>query len=102
MRSRILASALVFSLISLSIAQVDPDEERPGGLPDLSKQSKAQELKTFHGKKVVGTDAATRAAAYKAHLKLQGDSVFSQIKWRNVGPESQSGRVVDIQAPLGN
>ncbi len=97
-----MASALLGSLLSLSFAQVDPDEERPGGLPDLSKQTKAQELKTFHGKKVVGTDAATRASAYKARLKLESDSVFSQIKWRNVGPETQSGRVVDITAPLGD
>ncbi len=50
---------------------------------------------------VKGTPAKVRLDAYDQRLRMEADSPFSQIKWRNVGPEIQSGRVIDFEVPAG-
>jgi len=42
--------------------------------------------------------AAERFAAYEKHRLLQKQSLFPDIKWREVGPYFQGGRLVDIEA----
>jgi photosystem II stability/assembly factor-like uncharacterized protein len=62
--------------------------------------SKEEEHRIFHLPPVKGMDAAERMAGYRQRLRLKEASPFGGLQWRNIGPEVQSGRVVDIQAPL--
>ena len=80
----VLLSGAVFS-------QVDPDAEQSPG--DVQK-----ERAKFHAP-VVGTSADARKKSYADRLAAEAGSPFGGILWRNVGPERQGGRVVDIQAP---
>jgi photosystem II stability/assembly factor-like uncharacterized protein len=97
--------AASFALAALNFAatyaqDVDPDRE-VGKAPDDIRKARAEEIAKFHPK-VKGMDAAVRLAGYEKRLKMEADSPFSQIKWRNVGPENQSGRVIDIESPVGS
>lgn len=80
---------------------VDPDQEIRRAIGDDVKKTVADEIAKFHVPKVTGKPASVRMAAYDMRLKMESDSPFGQIKWRNVGPEIQSGRVVCIDAPVG-
>ncbi len=98
---RAVSAALALSSLKPAFAQADPDQEtaKPTG-PDI-KRSVADEIAKFHTPKVVGMSAEMKAAAYDKRLKMEAESPFSQIKWRSVGPEIQSGRVVGIDQPVG-
>ena len=61
--------------------------------------TKKEEIQKFHLPKVKGMSAEERLKGYELRLQLEKDSPFSQLKWRNVGPEIQSGRVVDCESP---
>jgi len=69
---------------------------------DGPRLTKDQERQKFHPTPVRGMDAVARARAYDHRLRLKAESPFGGLKWRNVGPEIQGGRVVDIKAPLGD
>jgi len=62
--------------------------------------SKAEQARKFHPVKVKGMSAEDWLKGYEQRLALEKDTPFSQIKWRSVGPESQSGRVVAAGSPL--
>ncbi len=60
--------------------------------------SKAEEAKRFHPP-ARGTPAATRLAGYEKRLAMEKASPFAGLAFRNVGPEAQGGRIVDLDAP---
>lgn len=61
--------------------------------------SKSQEAAKFHAREVRGMPAATRMKGYEQRLQMEEDSLYMGLTWRNVGPEIQSGRVVDFDSP---
>lgn len=83
-----------FLAFGFAQAQVDPDAPIPSQRD--AKQAVAEQIEKFHPK-VTGMPASVQAAAYQKRLQLELASPFGQIMWRNVGPEIQSGRVVDIE-----
>ncbi len=66
---------------------------------DIKPWDKAGERAKFHSKVVRGMPSSMRDASYAKRLSLEADSPFGGFSWRNVGPESQSGRVLTIAAP---
>ena len=81
---------LALSLVSISMAQEGP------------RLDKNAERTKFHPTAVKGTSAAERLAARDAREKLKAASYFGGVKWRNVGPEIQGGRVIDIESPASD
>jgi photosystem II stability/assembly factor-like uncharacterized protein len=76
------------------------NEEAPGS--GDQRLTPSQERAKFEPVAVHGTSAADRQKAYEARLRAEELSPFSQIKWRNVGPERQGGRIIEIAAPMGD
>ncbi len=66
---------------------------------DIKPWDKAGERAKFHSKVVRGMPSSMRDASYAKRLSMEADSPFGGFSWRNVGPESQSGRVLTIAAP---
>ncbi len=87
-------SCLVAALLCIALlcAQQRPRQR-------LSKQEQRSE---FHGHAVTGTSVQARDDGYRQRLRLEGESPFAAAPWKSIGPESQSGRVIDIAAPLGD
>ena len=67
----------------------------PPPKPPLTKE---QERAKFHPR-ALGMDAITRLTAYAKRQQMEKASPLSAIRFRNVGPEVQGGRVVDIHGP---
>ena len=44
------------------------------------------------------TTPQEREASFKQHLEMKENSVFKNLKWRNIGPYFMGGRVTDIEA----
>lgn len=81
------------------MAQVDPDQ---GQDTPEKRVSKVEQRRKYHPTPVKGMSAADWLNGFKQHEKLEADSPFSGIKWRSVGPETESGRVNVIVAPAGS
>jgi photosystem II stability/assembly factor-like uncharacterized protein len=64
------------------------------------RMTKEEERARFHPTPVRGMDAAEWRRGYEQRLQLKRDSIFGGIAWRNIGPEIQGGRVIDVVAPL--
>ncbi len=97
--SRALAAALAAALATVcfgqAFSQIDPDAPVPTPGQDIKKQ-RADEIAKFHPR-VIGMPAEQRMRGYEKRLQMEKDSPFSQIKWRSVGPEVQSGRVIHVE-----
>ncbi len=63
--------------------------------------TKEQERRKFHPRRL-GMEAAARQAGYEKRLEMEKASLLSEIRFRNVGPEVQGGRVVEIAAPANH
>jgi photosystem II stability/assembly factor-like uncharacterized protein len=63
--------------------------------PPLTKE---QEREKFHPRRL-GMDAETRLAGWARRQQMEKESPLAGLRFRNVGPEIQGGRVVDIAAP---
>lgn len=61
--------------------------------------TKADEQKKFHPTRGPGSSAAQRLASYQKRLQMEAQSDFSQLLFRNVGSEIQSGRVIQFHVP---
>jgi len=100
-RRFLFAAALAVSGFALlsprTYAQADPDEEAPG--QEGKRLSHAEERAKFHPKAVVGMPADVRMRGYDQRMRMEAGSPFAGLKWRNIGPEVQGGRVVEIKAP---
>jgi photosystem II stability/assembly factor-like uncharacterized protein len=89
-RHLFIAQTTVFVLL-LSTQSFSQDGIKP--------YDKKAEKEKFHSTATRGSTAEQKAAAYQKRLKLESDSFFGNLLWRNVGPENQSGRVLSIQSP---
>ena len=69
---------------------------------DIKSYDKKAEREKFHAVPVRGSSAAEREAAFQKRMKLEAESFFGGVLWRNVGPEQQSGRVLTIHSPEKN
>ncbi len=47
------------------------------------------------------TPIEERFASFKKHMELAKKSLFKNLKWRNLGPVVQGGRLTDIDVPKG-
>lgn len=65
--------------------------------PPLTKE---QERERFHPR-VLGMPAEARLAGYARRLELEKASPLQGLRFRNVGPEVQGGRIVDIEGIPG-
>src|SRR4051812_1821073 len=87
----------IFLLLTLAVVQPGIPQTRSQAekklRPPMSKRE--QDLK-FHKPDVRGTDTLTRVRGYEQRLRMEADSPFGNIKWRNIGPTTQGGRVVEI------
>ena len=83
-------AALLLCAVAMSVAGAQ--ERRP---------DKIEERRLFHSIPVRSTDSATRLRGFEARQRLEQASPFHNLFWRNIGPEIQGGRVIDIKAPLG-
>jgi len=79
--------------ISLGLGQQDPMGVKP--LPP-----KTNERSQFHKPDVKAMPMSIRLDAFEKRKAMLKDSIFQQIQWRNVGPEVQGGRVVDIEVAM--
>ncbi len=90
---RILRLASLVLLFAPAIFTVRADDK-----PPLTKE---QERQMFHPRRL-GMEAAARQAGYQKRLEMEKASLLSEIRFRNVGPEVQGGRVVEIAAPANH
>jgi photosystem II stability/assembly factor-like uncharacterized protein len=79
--------------LGIGLSQQDPMGVKP--LPP-----KTEERTKFHKPDVKAMPMSIRLDAFEKRNALLKDSIFQQIKWRNVGPEVQGGRVVDIDVAM--
>lgn len=82
-------SLLIASLLLLNTASA---QEKP--------LTKDEERAKFHPVSVKGMAWADREKSFLQHQKMDEESFFGGIKWRNVGPEVQAGRALAIRSPL--
>jgi photosystem II stability/assembly factor-like uncharacterized protein len=85
-----------------ALAQIDPDDDerfQAGGERNLTKE---KEHEKYMLPAVVGMAARARLESWQKRLQLIQESPFNSIKWRNVGPETQGGRVINIAAPVSD
>ncbi|HLN58042.1 MAG TPA: glycosyl hydrolase, partial [Thermoanaerobaculia bacterium] len=94
MRCCRIASFAVLCAAALAVSAPLAADEKP----PLTKE---QELQKFHPRRL-GMDAAARQAGYRKRLEMEKASLLSGIRFRNVGPEVQGGRVVEIAAPANH
>jgi len=47
------------------------------------------------------TPVEERFVSFQKHLKMAKESLFKNMKWRNIGPVVQGGRITDIDVPKG-
>lgn len=62
--------------------------------------TKLEEQAAFHNR-VTGMSAKERSDAFRLRQILEAESPFSNLTFRNVGPEIQGGRIVDLAIPGG-
>ncbi len=67
-------------------------------LPAAPPATKTEEALRLHPS-ARGMDAAARLAGYERRLAMEKASPFANLAFRNVGPEVQGGRIVDIDGP---
>ncbi|MEO8191461.1 MAG: glycosyl hydrolase [Acidobacteriota bacterium] len=73
----------------------------PAAGADNAPLSKEEERRRFHPRRT-GMDASSRAKAAGQRDAMEKASPFAALKFRNVGPEIQGGRVVDIVSPANH
>jgi hypothetical protein len=88
----------ILSTLVLCVFAAGPVPLAAADKPPLTKEEERQK---FHPRRV-GSDAATRQAAYRRRAEMEKASLLSEIRFRSVGPEIQGGRVVEIAAPANH
>ena len=81
-----------FLAVAAAAAGAPADEVTPRK-PPLTKE---QERERFHPR-ALGMDAPPRLAGYALRLEMEQASPLAGLRFRNVGPEVQGGRIVDIE-----
>src|SRR5688500_2861230 len=90
---RRLAIVAACALAAGALAAGASAQEMETRKPPLTKE---QEREKFHPR-VTGMDAAARLAGYTQRLEMEKSSPLQGLRFRNVGPEIQGGRIVDIE-----
>lgn len=67
----------------------------PSAVPSATK---TEEAARFHPS-AKGMPAATRLAGHDRRIAMEKATPFSNLRFRNVGPEIQGGRIVDLDGP---
>jgi photosystem II stability/assembly factor-like uncharacterized protein len=62
--------------------------------------TKLEEKRKFHSDQWTATPGRERLRAFEQFKASRLDSPFQSVPWRNIGPEIQSGRVIDADSPL--
>ncbi len=96
-----LARTLRLVLPLLPLALVPPGRPASGDEKAAASDrplSKTEERGRFHPR-VLPMPGAERLAGYAKRLEMERASPLSALRFRNVGPEVQGGRIVDIAAP---
>lgn len=68
-------------------------------IPTKPPMTKVEERMKFHRPDVDPMPVKRRLEAFEQKRRLQAESFFTSVRWRSVGPEFMSGRVVDIDVP---
>lgn len=89
--------AIMLSCVLL-VSSLFLQDEKPTQL--RNPMSKVEERRKFHEPSVRGMDMAIRLKAHDQRERMKSESLFKNIPWRNIGPETQGGRVVDIHSPI--
>jgi photosystem II stability/assembly factor-like uncharacterized protein len=87
----------IAALLALALASPVPlraDETTPQK-PPLTKE---QEREKFHPRRA-GMPPEHRLDGYARRLEMEQQSLLAGLRFRNVGPEIQGGRIVDIDSP---
>lgn len=92
----VLSLALAATMLSPAPLAL-PQEENPFRFRDPAPKS--EERARFMFPDVTAQPMAQRLAAYEQRVRMRESSPFRAMTWRNVGPESQGGRVIDIAVP---
>ncbi|HET8648217.1 MAG TPA: hypothetical protein VFO85_22160, partial [Vicinamibacteria bacterium] len=92
MRSRWML-ALLCAVVAAAPAAAQDDKDRA--------LTKDEERARFHPRRT-GMEAARRLAGFSRRLELEKASRLHGLRFRNVGPEIQGGRIVDIEAPAAH
>src|SRR5688572_17582677 len=83
-----------FAVVAIGVGAAGASaQEMETRKPPLTKE---QEREKFHPR-VTGMDATTRLAGYAQRLEMEKSSPLQGLRFRNVGPEIQGGRIVDIE-----
>ncbi len=98
-------SALLFTsflIFSYAFGQEenDPDREAPPSQGGDIRRDVREQIEKFHPK-TIGMPADQWLKGYDKRLQMEAASPFGNLSWRCVGPEIQSGRVVDIEGIPG-
>ncbi|MEP6801305.1 MAG: glycosyl hydrolase [Acidobacteriota bacterium] len=72
-----------------------------GTLKDTAPLSKEEERRRFHPRRA-GMSESLRAKSAAERDAMEKASPFAELKFRNVGPEVQGGRVVDVVSPANH
>jgi photosystem II stability/assembly factor-like uncharacterized protein len=91
-RSPLLSLAFLCAT-AFAVTAYTADTDRP-----LTKE---EERARFHPRRT-GTDAAARLAGFTRRVEMEKASPLQGLKFRNVGPEVQGGRIVDIEGPAAH
>jgi photosystem II stability/assembly factor-like uncharacterized protein len=89
--TRVFAALAILLLPSVPAAS---DEKTPQK-PPLTKE---QERERFHPR-TTGMEPGVRLAGFQKRLEMEKASTLRAIRFRNVGPEIQGGRIVAVEAP---
>jgi photosystem II stability/assembly factor-like uncharacterized protein len=92
-RSPLLSLALLCAAALPIGAASTPDTDRP--------LTKDEERARFHPRRT-GMAAAARLAGFARRLEMEKSSPLHGLRFRNVGPEVQGGRIVDIEGPAAH
>ncbi len=88
-------TVLALSLVTLVLPPALP----AGGAPPAPLSKKDERAKFNPDEK--GMDGRTRLAGHDRRVALEKASLLRGLTFRNVGPEIQGGRIVDIEGPSG-
>ena len=81
-----------------SVVFAAPDPAKGTAKKDDKPLTKAEERAKFNPR-ATGMDGDTRLKGYASRLEMEKASPLTAIRFRNVGPEAQGGRIVAIEAP---
>lgn len=93
---------VAFCIPLVAHAQRPPEEEIKPSPGEYQTADKTDEKRKYMLPAVQGMPGQVRLQAWEKRLNLIKESPFGNIKWRNVGPDIQGGRVVDIEVPASN